>query len=45
MESYPCDLGNLTIKSIAIVENRDAFDWGKIGESGAFRPWVFALFL
>ena len=28
MESYPCDLGNLTIKSIAIVEKGKASGWG-----------------
>ena len=44
MESYPCDLGNLTMKSIAIVENGVVFGWGKIGESGAFCPWVLVLF-
>src|ERR1700761_2389273 len=45
MESYPWDLGSLTIKSIAMVENGGAFGCGKIGERGAFPFWVLTLFL
>ena len=45
IESYPWDLGNLTIKSIAMVENGGMFGCGKIGERGAFSLWVLTLFL
>ena len=43
MESYPLEIGSLTIKSIAIVKNDCAHKLGKIGCRGGWFGWVFAL--
>jgi hypothetical protein len=44
MESYPLEIGSLTTKSIAIVENGHAHEWGKIGCRGGRFGCMFVLF-
>src|SRR6266571_1515647 len=44
IESYPCDMGNLVIKSSATVSKGIASGLGNMGDSGAFVGLVLILF-
>jgi len=45
IESYPCEIGNLVMKSSATVSNGIASCVGKIGDSGALVGRMLILFL
>ena len=45
IESYPCEIGSLVIKSSATVSNSIASCMGKVGDSGALVGCVLILFL
>ncbi|SRR6266702_655513 len=44
IESYPCDIGSLVMKSRAMVSKGIASGWGNIGCRGALVGHVFILF-
>src|SRR6266702_6090907 len=45
IKSYPCEMGNLVMKSKATVSNGIALCVGNMGDSGAFVGCVLILFL
>src|SRR6266581_7397377 len=45
IESYPCEIGSLVMKSRAIVSNGIALGLGNMGDMGAFVGCILILFL